>query len=83
MLSVSPFFIFFYFFYPLKVLKATQRLSVTDDCDLSLWGNTGPVRTAASLRSINPKASFDLVVAAYSLGAVSYTHLTLPTILLV
>ena len=29
------------------------------------------MRTVASLRSLNPKASFDLVVAAYSLGEIA------------
>jgi ribosomal protein RSM22 (predicted rRNA methylase) len=32
------------------------------------WGESGAVKTVASLRSLHSKASFDLVVAAYSLG---------------
>ena len=32
----------------------------------SPWGDTGPVRTMASLRALSPKASLDLIVAAYS-----------------
>ena len=29
------------------------------------WGLTGPVRTVASLRSLSPRARFDLVVASH------------------
>jgi ribosomal protein RSM22 (predicted rRNA methylase) len=35
------------------------------------WGLTGPVRTVASLRSLSPRARFDLVVASYSLGEIA------------
>ena len=32
------------------------------------WGESGAVRTVASLRALHSKAAFDLVVAAYALG---------------
>ena len=32
------------------------------------WGESGAVRTVASLRALHSKATFDLVVAAYALG---------------
>ena len=39
--------------------------------DPNPWGITGPVQTVASLRSLNPRATFDMVVSGYSLGEVA------------
>ena len=39
--------------------------------DPNPWGITGPVQTVASLRSLNPRATFDMVVSGYSLGEIA------------
>lgn len=54
-----------------EVCRFLSKPSGRPPPDPTPWGETGPVRTVAALTSLGPKATFDLVVAAYSLGEVA------------